>query len=74
MIAHKSGSISGVATEWAIVYLKERPYVLVVMENYGMEEDAPTAMKEISRTVYEYFSRLARATPHGTYVEKPKEK
>jgi len=74
VIANKPGSIAGVATEWAIVYLKDRPYVLVVMDNYGMEEDAPVAMKEISRTVYEYFSRLSRATPHGTYVEKPKEK
>lgn len=73
-IANKPGAISGVATEWAIVYLKERPFVLVVMENYGLEDDAPMAMKEISRTLHEYFSRLARATPHGTYVEKPKEK
>ena len=73
-IASKPGAISGVATEWAIVYLKERPYVLVVMENYGLEDDAPTALKEISRTLYDYFSRLARATPHGTYVEKPREK
>lgn len=73
-IANKPGSISGVAAEWAIVGLKDRPYVLVVMENYGLEDDAPAAMKEISRTLYDYFSRLARATPHGTYVEKPKEK
>ena len=72
VIANKPGSISGVATEWAIVYLKDRPYVAVVMENYGLEDDAPTAMKEISRALHEYFSRLARATPHGTYVEKPK--
>jgi beta-lactamase class A len=67
--ASKPGSISGVTTEWAIVYLKERPYVLVVMENYGMG-DAPDAMKEISKTLYEYFSRLAKATPHGALVDK----
>ena len=42
------------------------------MENYGLEDDAVNAMKEISRTLYDYFSRLARATPHGAYVEKPK--
>lgn len=71
-VAFKPGSISGVTTEWAIVYLRDRPYVVVVMENYGMEDDATTAMKEISRTLYDHFSRLARATPHGTYVEKPK--
>lgn len=73
-IANKPGSIAGVTTEWAIVYLKDRPYVLIVMENYGMEDDAPTAMKDISRTLYDYFYRLARATSHGTYVDKPREK
>jgi len=71
-VAFKPGAISGVTTEWAIVHLKDRPYVVVVMENYGVEDDATSAMKEISRTLYDYFSRLARATPHGTYVEKPK--
>jgi|FaiFalFF_MnMetaG_3_1042247.scaffolds.fasta_scaffold00733_7 beta-lactamase class A len=68
-IASKPGSIPGVSTEWAIVYLRERPYVLVVMENYGMGEDASTAFREISRIVYEYFWRLGRATRYGTYVD-----
>ncbi len=71
-LAGKPGALAGVVTEWAIVYLKARPYAVAVMENYGVAEDAPAAMKEISRTLYEYFSRLARATAHGTYVEKPK--
>lgn len=71
-VAFKPGGIAGVATEWAIVELKDRPYVLVVMENYGLPDDAPTAMKDISRVVYEHFSRLAKAAPHGSYVEKPR--
>jgi beta-lactamase class A len=71
-VAFKPGSISGATTEWAIVYLQDRPYVLVVMDNYGLEDDARSAMQDISRTLYDYFARLARATPHGTYVEKPK--
>jgi beta-lactamase class A len=70
-VAFKPGGIAGVKTEWCIVLLKDRPYVVTVMENYGLD-DAATAMKEISVTLYEYFFRLARATPHGTYVEKPK--
>lgn len=68
-VAFKPGSISGVTTEWAIVFLPDRPYVVVVMENYGLEDDATTAMKALSRTLYEYFSRLARSTPHGAFVE-----
>lgn len=72
LVAFKPGSLSGVTTEWAVVYLKDRPYVVTVMENYGLEDDATTAIKEISRTLFDYFSRLARATPHGSYVEKSK--
>lgn len=71
-LASKPGGIAGVVTEWAIVYLAERPYVVVVMENYGLADDAAAAIKEISRVLHEHFSRLARATTHGTYVEKPK--
>lgn len=68
-IASKPGGIPGVSTEWAIVYLKERPYVLVVMENYGIGEEASAAFRDISRTVYDYFWRLGRATRYGTYVD-----
>ena len=67
-VAFKPGGIAGVSTEWAIVYLKERPYIVVVMENYELEGEAAAAMKEISRTLYDYFRRLGRATRYGTYV------
>lgn len=68
-VAFKPGGIAGVTTEWAIVYLKERPYIIVVMENYGLEKEASAAMTSVSRTVYDYFWRLGRATPYGTYDE-----
>lgn len=71
-VAFKPGGIAGVATEWAIVELENRPYVLVVMENYGLEDDAATAMKDLARVAHEHFSRLAKAAPHGSYVEKPR--
>ena len=67
-IASKPGGIAGVKTEWAIVELKERPYVVTVMENYGMAQEASDAIKEISKALFEYFFRLSRATPHGAYV------
>jgi len=67
-VAYKAGEIlPAVATEWAVVYLKGSPYVLVMMGNYGLEEDAGTAMKEVSKVVYDYFWRMGRASPHGTY-------
>jgi beta-lactamase class A len=68
-VAFKPGGIAGVSTEWAIVYLQHRPYIVVVMENYELEGEAPTAMKEISRTLYDYFWRLSRSTRYGTYVD-----
>jgi beta-lactamase class A len=69
-IACKPGGIAGVETEWAIVYLKERPYAVAVMENYGMG-DGPEIIKEVSKTLYEYFHRLSKATSHGALVDKP---
>jgi beta-lactamase class A len=68
-VAFKPGGIPGVSTEWAIVYLNERPYVVTIMENYAVENEAENAMKEISRTLYDYFWRLGGATKYGTYVE-----
>ena len=68
-VAFKPGGISGVSTEWAIVYLQERPYVVAVMENYALGEEAAAATKEISRTLYDYFWRLGNATRHGTYID-----
>jgi beta-lactamase class A len=69
-VAYKQGEIlPAVATEWALVRLKGHPYVIVVMSNYGLGDDAAVATKEISKVVYEYFWRLARSTPHGTYSD-----
>ncbi|MBA4147457.1 MAG: serine hydrolase [Verrucomicrobia bacterium] len=71
VIASKPGGITGVKTEWAIIEVKNRPYAVAVMENYGMGDAAET-FKEISRTLHDYFSRLGEATSHGALVKKPK--
>lgn len=67
-VAGKPGGMPGVRTEWAIVLLKNRPYILTVMENYGAEQETAATMKTISQTLYDYFLRLSQATPHGVYV------
>lgn len=67
-IASKPGSVSGVATEWAVVLLKERPYVVTVMESYGMNQEAGGAIKKISKLLYDYFKRRSHATVHGVYL------
>lgn len=69
VVAFKPGGLAGVTTEWAIVYLKERPYIVVIMENYVLNDEAAPAMKEISRTLYDYFWRRGRSTAHGVYLD-----
>jgi beta-lactamase class A len=67
-VAFKPGAISGVNTEWAIVYLPNLQYVLVVMENYGVGNKSTASMTKISQLLFEYYSRVATATKYGTYV------
>lgn len=69
-VATKPGGIAGVSTEWAVVMLKDRPYIVVVMENYGSRDTAET-FKQISQILFDHFSRLAKATPYGALVDKP---
>ncbi|MDB6023533.1 MAG: Beta-lactamase [Pedosphaera sp.] len=69
-IAFKPGAIGGVTTEWAIVLVKDRPYVVAVMENYGLDQEASGAIKEISKTLFDYFQRLSHSTPHGVFLPR----
>lgn len=65
-IAFKPGGIEGVTTVWALVDLPGRPYALSVMTTYG--GDGGGAVRRASAAAYEYFTRLAGATPYGTRV------
>ncbi len=68
-VAFKMGEINGVDTEWSIIYLKNRPYILVIMENYELEQEAKKLMKNISEVMYNYYSRIGKSSPYGVYVE-----
>ncbi len=65
-IAFKPGGITGVATVWGIVDVPDRPYVIVVMSNYG--GDGGAVIEAVSRLAYDYFSRLSGITEYGTRV------
>ena len=67
-IAFKPGSIPGVSTEWTLVLLPERPYVIAVMESYKTPGTSDKAMEQISELVYRYFWKLGKASEYGTYV------
>ena len=68
-IATKPGEIPGVRTEWAIVFLEQRPYVVAVMESYSLEDDAARDLHEISRVLYDYFRRRACSNRYGACVD-----
>lgn len=67
-IAFKYGSLKGVATEWAIVMLKERPYVVAVMQSYSTPEDNEGQnIVSISKVLYRYYWKLGNSTKYGVY-------
>ena len=65
-VAFKPGGITGVSTVWAFVNVPDRPYVLVVMSNYG--GNGGDVVEQVSALAYDYFSRLSGITEYGTRV------
>lgn len=68
-IAFKPGGMGGVSTEWGVIYLAKKPYAVAVMENYKAGLASQDVIGSISKTLYEYYSRMARATEYGVILE-----
>jgi beta-lactamase class A len=63
-IANKPGDLEGVRADTAIVYAKNRPFVIVVMETYLQDENAgEKAIEQIATVACNYFARLGAAAP-----------
>lgn len=67
-VLQKTGTIDGVATSWAAVDLKGRPYAIAVMGNYGDTDEINDEIRKLAELSHWYFSRLAGATDYGTRV------
>jgi beta-lactamase class A len=69
-IANKPGEIEGVACDWAVVYVPNRPYAIAVMTNYNGPdgEAADEAIAKVSKLAYDYFARMSRSTGYGARV------
>ena len=68
-VAEKPGELNGVRCDSGIVLLEGRPYAISVMTTYAAEDDAAAhTISDISRRVYSYFERQARANAHGVRV------
>lgn len=66
-IANKPGGIEGVACDWGLVFVPNRPYAIAVMTNYN-GDGADEAIARVSKLAYDYFARLARSTKYGARV------
>ena len=67
-IAFKPGGMGGVSTEWAIVYLKNRPYAIAIMENYKTSATPDSIISSLSKRVFDYYSMM-KATKYGVLLE-----
>ncbi len=67
-IAFKPGGMGGVSTEWAIVYLSNRPYAIAIMENYKTSATPTGVFSALSKRIFDYFSMM-KATKYGVIIE-----
>jgi beta-lactamase class A len=68
--ANKPGSLEGVRCDSGIVMLAGRPYAISVMTTFGHDsEAAERAIGDVSRTVFDYFQRIAKSNPLGVRVQ-----
>jgi beta-lactamase class A len=66
-VAWKPGSLDGVATAWALVRLRGRPYAMAVMVSYG-DARVDDVVRSAVRLTHAHFARLASVTPYGVHV------
>jgi beta-lactamase class A len=68
-VANKPGELEGVRNDSGIVLLHNRPYVICVMTTYlRQERDGEDAIARISKSAYQIFDRLARASEYGRVI------
>jgi beta-lactamase class A len=65
-VADKPGELDGVRADAGIVFVGNRPYAFVVMTTFLKDEsEGERAIEEMSRSAYQYFSRLGASGPEG---------
>ncbi len=67
-LAFKPGGMGGVSTEWAIVYLQNRPYALAIMENYKTAASPSNTFTLLSKRIFDHFSRM-KASNYGVLID-----
>ena len=71
MIANKPGELAGVRNDIGVVFVPNRPFVIVVMTAYLQHErDGNDAIAKIAKAAYEYFDRVGRSSAYGRIVNE----
>ena len=69
--ANKPGELEGVRNDVGIVFVPNRPFVIVAMTAYlKRERDGDDAIAKIAEAAYEYFDRVARSSAYGRIVSE----
>ena len=64
--ANKPGQLAGVRNDLGVVFVPNRPFVIVVMTAYLKRElDGDDAIAKIAGAAYNYFDRVSRSSPYG---------
>ena len=67
--ANKPGELAGVRNDVGIVFVPNRPFVIVVMTAYlKHERDGNDAIAKIAAAAYDYFDRVGRSSQYGRIV------
>jgi len=67
--ANKPGELAGVRNDVGIVFVPNRPFVIVVMTAYlQRERDGNDAIAKIAGAAYEYFDRVGRSSEYGRII------
>jgi beta-lactamase class A len=68
-IANKPGELEGVRNDAGVVFLKNRPYIIVVMTTFlANERSGEDAIASISSAAFSVFDRLDRASELGRVI------
>lgn len=69
VIANKPGELAGVRNDVGIVFVPNRPFVIVVMTAYlKHERDGNDAIAKVALAAYDYFDRVGRSSEYGRVV------
>lgn len=71
VVANKPGELAGVRNDVGIVFVPNRPFVIVVMTAYlKRERDGNDAIATIAAAAYDYFDRVGRSSEYGRIVNE----